>query len=110
MIQWHPYFAKFLRPLVEPYFELQTDVAVGDAPRQADIVLLRRVTTGQLPFVGLWQRLTTWNVLEFKGPTVSARIEHLEPFVEVALGICRRLNEERVRQGATAGAAGDDVL
>src|SRR5438132_1712958 len=76
--QWHPTFAQLLRPLVEGHYEVKTDVPVGDLPRQADIVLLRRTSRGPLPFRGLWQYLTTWNVLEFKGPTVSPRSEDLD--------------------------------
>jgi hypothetical protein len=37
-------------------------------------------------------------VLEFKGPTVSPRDEHLNLLVELGLGISRRLNEERAKQ------------
>jgi hypothetical protein len=96
--QWHPVFAALLRPLVESHYELQTNVPVGDAPRAADILLLRRTRPGTLPFTGLWRDLTTWNVLEFKGPTVSPRDGDLEDLVEVGLGIHRRLNEERHRQ------------
>jgi hypothetical protein len=93
MKQWHPVFAKLLRPLVEEYFEVQTNVAVGDLPREADLLLLRRKTAGPLPFHGLWKNLTTWNVLEFKGPTVSLRPRNLELLVELGLGIDRRLHE-----------------
>jgi hypothetical protein len=74
-------------------------VPVGDAPREADLVLLRRTTTRALPFRGLWKGLTTWNVLEFKGPTVSPRVGDLGRLVELGLGIDRRLNEERRKQG-----------
>lgn len=35
MKQWHPLFAKLLRPLVESHFDVQTDLPVGDVPRQA---------------------------------------------------------------------------
>jgi hypothetical protein len=97
-IQWHPVFAQLLRPLVEKHFDVQTNVPVGDAPRQADVVLLRRTSAGRLPFQGLWRDLTTWNVLEFKGPTVAARPGHLDRLVELGLGIHRRLNEEREKQ------------
>jgi hypothetical protein len=58
-------------------------------------VLLRRTSPRTLPFRGLWKDLTTWNVLEFKGPTVSPRLRDLERLVELGLGIDRRLNEER---------------
>src|SRR5207253_697685 len=99
MTQWHPLFAQLLRPLLESYYEVQTGVAVGDAPRQADILLLRRTSATAPPFRGLWQRLTAWNVLEFKGPTVSARVDDLDDLLEVGLGIQRRLNEEQAKQG-----------
>ncbi len=98
MKQWHPIFAELLRPLVERYYELTTNVAVGDLPRQADILLLRRTATANPPFQGLWRHLTSWNVLEFKGPTARPRREHLEQLVEVGLGIARRLNSELVQR------------
>jgi hypothetical protein len=89
---------QLLRSLVEDYYELQTGVPVGDAPRLADLVLLRRHSPRALPFRGLWRFLTTWNVLEFKGPTVSVRHGDLDLLIELGLGIHRRLNEERTRQ------------
>jgi hypothetical protein len=98
MRQWHPLFAQLLRPVVEQYYEVQTTVPVGDTPREADLVLLRRTATGRPPFRGLWKDLTVWNVLEFKGPTVSARVRDLDLLVELGLGIDRRLNEERRKQ------------
>jgi hypothetical protein len=98
MTQWHPLFAKLLRPLVEGQYEVQTNVPVGDAPRAADILLRRRTSTAGAPFQGLWRWLTTTNVLEFKGPSVSARVGDLALLVELGLGIDRRLNEERARQ------------
>jgi|GEM_PF-3008206 len=70
-MQWHPLFANLLRPVVEDYYDVQTNMAVGDMPREADLVLLRRTHEGTLPFQGLWKHLTTWNILEFKGPTAS---------------------------------------
>ena len=33
MQPWHPLFAQLLRPLLEGYYEVQTNVPVGDAPR-----------------------------------------------------------------------------
>ena len=73
MIQWHPIFAQLLRPAVEAYYEVETTFPVGDKPREADFVLLRRMTGPPPPFRGLWRNLTPWNVLEYKGPTVSPR-------------------------------------
>jgi hypothetical protein len=94
-IQWHPIFAKLLRPLVEAAYEVRTGLPVGDAPRLADIVLLRRIAATAPAFTGLWRWLTPWNVLEFKGPTVSARVADLDSLVELGLGIHRRLSDER---------------
>jgi hypothetical protein len=105
--QWHPLFAKLLRPLVEGHYEVQTNVPVGDAPRAADILLLRRTSATAAPFQGLWRWLTVWNVLEFKGPTVSARVADLDLLVELGLGIDRRLNEERARQRQPAVPRGE---
>ncbi len=87
MIQWHPIFAQLLRPAVEAYYEMETTFPVGDAPREADFVLLRRITASLPPFRGLWRNLTPWNVMEFKGPTVSPRRGHLESSIELGLGI-----------------------
>src|SRR4051794_17041305 len=98
-IQWHPIFAKVLRPLVQEHYDVETNVPVGDAPRAADVVLLRRTGRRRPPFRGLWRFLTTWNVVEFKGRSVSARVRDLPLLVELGLGIARRLNEKR----ATAG-------
>ncbi len=98
MMQWHPLFAQLLRPLLEGYYEVETNMPVGDAPRQADIVLVRRIAAKQPPFQGLWKGLTTWSVLEYKGPTVSARLGDLDELVELGLGIHRRLNEERAKR------------
>ena len=96
--QWHPLFAELLRPLLQDYYDVQTNVPVGDVPREADILLLRRTSEQPTPFLGLWRHLTAWNVLEFKGPTVDARVQDVHLLVEVGLGIYRRLNEERRRQ------------
>jgi hypothetical protein len=98
MTQWHPLFAQLLRPLLESHYDVQTNVPVGDAPRQADVLLLRRTGSGSVPVQGLWRWLTTWNVVEFKGPTVSARVDDLDALVELGLGIHRRLNDERIRE------------
>ncbi|MCI0463631.1 MAG: hypothetical protein L0Z62_42395 [Gemmataceae bacterium] len=98
MTQWHPLFAQLLRPILERYYTVETNLPVGDAPRQADIVLLRRKATKKPPFHGLWKDLTAWNVLELKGPTVSARLGDLDELVELGLGIYRRLNEECAKQ------------
>jgi hypothetical protein len=95
MTQWHPIFAQLLRPAVEAYYEVQTTVPVGDAPREADFLLLRRTGSAPPPFRGLWRHLTAWNVLEFKGPTVSPRRGDIELLIELGLGIDRRLRDER---------------
>jgi hypothetical protein len=99
MKQLHPIFAQLLRPAVEAYYDVQTTLPVGDAPREADFVLLRRLAATPPPFRGLWRHLTTWNVLEFKGPTVSPRRDDVELLVELGLGIDRRLQAERLKQG-----------
>jgi hypothetical protein len=99
-VQWHPIFAHLLRPLLQGYYEVQTDVAVGDLPRQADVVLLRQLVPA--PFIGIWRYLTPWNVLEFKGPTDDPGLRDLDLLLEVGLGIDRRLNEQRQQRGETA--------
>ncbi len=96
-MQWHPIFAHLLRPMLESYYEVRTDQSVGDLPRRSDVVLLRKASAGAAPFTGLWSRLTAWNVLEYKGPTVSARLDELHDLVELGLGIHRRLNEQQAK-------------
>lgn len=96
--QWHPVFAALLRPLVESQYEVHTNVPVGDAPRLADLLLLRRTHAEAPPLAGIWRHLRPWNVLEFKGPTVSPRDQDLDSLIEVGLGIQRRLNAERLQQ------------
>jgi hypothetical protein len=98
MIQWHPLFVQLLRPVVEDYYEIETNVAVGDAPREADVVLLRRMQRAKPPFEVLWKYLTPWNVLEYKGPSVSAQVNDLRLLVELGLGIHRKVNEERAKE------------
>jgi hypothetical protein len=93
-IQWHPLFTRLLRPQVERYYEIRTEVPVSDLPRRADLVLLRRVGAGPVPFRGLWRHLTPWNALDFKGRTEAARPAHLPLLIELGLGIARRLHEE----------------
>ena len=79
--QWHPLFADLLRPLLEDYYDVQTNVPAGDVPREADLVLLRKTSAKQPPFRGLWRHLKTWNVLEYKGPSVSARLDDINLLV-----------------------------
>src|SRR5947209_11138087 len=98
MMQWHPIFARLLRPAVEGYYDVETTFPVGDAPREADFVLLRRTGSAPPPFRGLWRHLTSWNILEFKGPTVSPRRGHIESLIELGLGIDRRLRARRTGQ------------
>lgn len=58
-MQWHPVFVDLLRPLVEQHYEFRTGQTVGDMPRSADVVVLRRTSAGPLPYQGLWRWLTT---------------------------------------------------
>jgi hypothetical protein len=106
-MQWHPLFAAVLRPLVEDHYEVRTNMPVGDAPRAADIVLLRRTGRRRPPFQGLWRNLTRWNMVEFKGRTVSARVGDLDLLVELGLGIHRRLNEDEAQRGRPTLDAAD---
>ena len=97
-MQWHPLFAELLRPVVESHYDVQTNVPVGDVPREADIVLLRRKSPGPPTFRNLWKHLTNWNILEFKSPTVRPHTEDIDLLVELGLGIGRRLNQEGAKQ------------
>jgi hypothetical protein len=96
MTQWHPIFDDLLRRALQDYYEVQTNVPVGDLPREADIVLVRRASKTRPPFRTLWKHLTRWNVLEFKGRSESARINDIDLLVEVGLGIHRRLQEQEL--------------
>ncbi|NLF72936.1 MAG: hypothetical protein GX575_28200 [Candidatus Anammoximicrobium sp.] len=97
MRQWHPLFAYFLRQVLEGRYEVLTNLAVGDVPREADVVVLKRSALRGPQFRHLWKWLTHWNILEFKGPTVRPRESHLDLLLELGLGVARRLNEQRVR-------------
>jgi len=99
MIQWHPLFAELLRHMLEAYYTVETNVPVGDLPREADITLVRLTSPTPPPFVGIWKHLTPWNVIEFKGPSDDPSLRDLDLLVEVGLGIDRRLNEQRTRDG-----------
>ena len=94
MTQWHPIFGHLLRPVLQEYYDVQTNVPVGDLPREADIIVLRRASTKDPPFRTLWNHLTRWNILELKGRSESARIADVDLLVEVGLGIHRRLQEK----------------
>jgi hypothetical protein len=96
--QWHPLFAHLLGLLLGEHYEIQTEVPVSDLPRRGDILLLRRQAADP-PFRGLWEHLTEWNVLEFKGPSDDAEGKDLELLVHVGSGLSYRLNEERQRGG-----------
>jgi hypothetical protein len=78
MKQWRPLFAALLRPLVEGRYQVETNVPVGDVPREADVVLRLRTSAAGPPFRGLWRHLTAVNVIEFKGPTESASVADLD--------------------------------
>lgn len=97
-MQWHPLASQLLRSMLQADFDLQTNVSVGDVPREADLVLLRRRARGPTSFRGIWTGLTTWNILEYKSPDVTPRIDDIDRLVELGLGVERRLNEERRKQ------------
>src|SRR4051812_34738361 len=97
--QWHPVFARLLGLLLGDYYEIQPEVPVSDLPRAGDFLIIRRQEGPEPPFRGLWNHLTDWNVIEFKGPTDAPREEHLEKLVHVGTGITYRLNEERQARG-----------
>ena len=105
--QWHPLLAALLRKQVERYYELITEMPVGDLPRKTDFVLLRRLPDKLPPFRGLWRFLTIWNAQEYKGPTVRPRPGDVPKLVELGLGITRRLNKERAKQRRPPLPAGE---
>jgi hypothetical protein len=105
--QWHNAFAFLLRPIVEQYFEISTNVPVGELPREADVVLVHRKERGFSLLDGIWRRLTAWNILEYKGPTVSPRSGDIDLLAELGLGIHRRLNEENKKNKKTLAPASE---
>jgi hypothetical protein len=94
MTQWHPIFGHLLRAVLQEFYDIQTNVPVGDLPREADILVLRRASTSKPPFRTLWRHLSRWNILELKGRSESARVADIDLLVEVSLGIHRRLQEK----------------
>src|SRR5262249_44194496 len=107
MRHWHPLFAQLLRPLLQDYYEIRTNLPVGDLPREADVVLLRLTAATPPPFHGLWRPLPPWNLLEYKGPSDDPALRDLDLLVELGLGIDRRLNEGHVREGHAVRARAD---
>jgi hypothetical protein len=99
MKQWHPGFSQLLRTGLEGDYVMRTTLPVGDLPREADIVLLRRKNPAPPRYRGLWRHLTILNILEYKGPTVSPRCRDIDLLVEVGLGIDRQHQEEQSKQG-----------
>ena len=77
---------------------MQTNLPVGDLPREADIVRLRRTSDRPPPFRTLLHYLTTWNIIEFEGRSVSARFRDPDLLVERGLGVDRNSNEDRARE------------
>ena len=72
-MHWHPIFAAVLRPMVEKYYAVETNMPVGDLPREADVVVLRR-TGRRPPFRGLWRNLTPWNRQRASMPWLSCSL------------------------------------
>ncbi len=68
MTQWHPIFSHLLRAALQDYYDVETNVPVGDLPRSADIIVLRRASASKPPFHGLWKNLTRWNISGIQGP------------------------------------------
>lgn len=93
--QWHPLFARLLTILIDPYYTVETEVPVSDLPRRGDLLLIRRQGSATPHFQGVWNRLTDWNVVEFKGPSDDAEIDDLELLAHVGTGLTYRLNEKR---------------
>src|SRR5437660_12389467 len=104
-MQWHPLFAELLRPLLRDYYEIRTEVPVGELAREAGLVLLR--PTAPAPFAGIWRHLTPWNVFEFKGPSDTTELRDLDLLLEVGLGIDRKLREEQRKQRQPLGERGE---
>ena len=69
--------------------------------------MLVKRTAARPPFHGIWSHLRQWNVLEFKGPTDDPALRDLDLLWEVALGIERRLNEDRALQKLPALERGE---
>src|ERR1043165_2116065 len=94
MTQWHPIFSHLLRSVLKDYYDVQTNVPVGDLPREADIIVLRRSSASNPPFCTLWHHLNRWNILELKGRSENARVADVDLLIEVGIGIHRRLQEK----------------
>jgi hypothetical protein len=98
--QWHPLFAHLRRLLLDDYYSVQTEVSLGELPRRANLLLLRRRQTAEAPPIGgLWSHLTEWNILEFKGPGDHADADDLELLLHVGTGLTFRFNTEHVEAG-----------
>ncbi len=95
--QWHPLFARLLGLLIDEYYEIQTEVKVSDLPRASDFLVIRRQGGAAPEFRGLWNHLTDWNIMEFKGPAESAHDEHLLKLIHVGAGLALKINEDRAK-------------
>ena len=92
--QWHPVFVHAMSLLLEDYYHIDPEVATGDIPRRADLMLIRRAASDP-PFTGIWTNLTDWNLFEFKSPTDYPEPLDLDLLMHVGAGIFCRLNEQR---------------
>src|SRR5262245_58984464 len=96
--QWHPLFAALLDALLRDHYEIQTEVPVSELPRRGDFLIVRRQGSDP-PFRGLWEHLTEWNVLEFKGMTYDPEEDDLELLMHVGAGLTHKVNQERRGRG-----------
>ena len=66
--QWHPLFAELLRPLVQSHHEVETNVPVGDVPREVVLALRDEEVVG-----GTVQELALLGVQAALGQAAKAR-------------------------------------
>ncbi|MBI1929003.1 hypothetical protein HYR99_32750 [Candidatus Poribacteria bacterium] len=69
-LQWHPFLAQFLRQDYGDRLIIQEEVNLGDMPLRADLLLIRRDTSIELPYP--FNFLGQQTLLEYKGPDTIA--------------------------------------
>lgn len=75
-IQWHPLLARFLKRDYQDRLDIQYEFPLGELPRRADFILIRRRSEVDLPYPLNYLGQTT--LMEYEGPDETVSQPHLQ--------------------------------
>jgi hypothetical protein len=90
---WHTLHHELLLAQLGADYHLETDQPVGELPRRANTVLLRKPTPPTVRFNGVFSRLSLINVMEYNSPDEAATVDTLQHLIAVGTGMALRLRE-----------------